>query len=234
MAVSRRRFPTSQALWEKHCRLVLDVLHLALTHLALTPLRDGVALPLGEDLLNEMLYLKAEEAYWNLPEGNRPVFFSLSLTSQNSSTDSEDVGSPWIKKRPDLKWRVQDNTAELVLDFDIECKRLGERSSGGLATTHQYVTKGLVRFLSEEHRYGDGVSQGAMIGYVQNLTPKFIAKVINACSRAVSEHKVPRIRFSGEGWDSTTVMSTVQKLTRTHVKPSNFALHHLWVDLRRA
>lgn len=225
--MSRRRVPSSEAVWERHVELVLVVL----CH-ALEKLRAHRPLPRAEIPLNRRLPLKAREAYWELPERDRPQYFGLMPPAEQTPEDERDVDEDWVGKRPDFKWRMQDNLAQKTSDFDIECKRLGKPTSPNWVLTQEYVIDGIVRFLSASHRYGNGVSSGAMVGYVQDSEPPDILRGVNSYIRREGKHSIPAIRFPRNAGEAPPVMKTRQRLSRSEVSPSRFVLHHLWVDLR--
>ena len=230
--MSRRRVPDPQLLWERHVERVLRILCLALERL-----HAEKGLPVAEKQLDRWLCLKARDAYHSLGVSERPLSFGLHPKAEQTPADEQHVDEEWVGKKPDFKWRMQNDLAatprELTRDFDIESKRLGRPTSRGWVLAKQYVVEGIVRFLSASHRYGNGVDAGAMIGYVQDSLPSEILAEVNRHIGRRTEHAIPTIRFPGDDYGTEPVMRTRQELARSEVDPSRFILHHLWVDLRR-
>ncbi len=110
----------------------------------------------------------------------------------------------------------------------MECKRLG-RLDSGWPLNKNYVTKGIKRFLSKEHEYGKRAPSGMMLGYVVNMTLSEIQNQINTYLSKELPY-VPIIDFELK---KRPVNRTTQKFNRQEVEPSDFSLHHLWVDLRK-
>ncbi len=222
--------PTSRALWLRHVERVQYVLFLALQRL-----RAEQGLPLHEEQLDERLYLKARDVYYALKATERPQAFNLFPKGKHSPVQEADLDEEWLRKQPDFKWRMQDDSAVsregLTKDFDIESKRLGTPTSQTWVLTEQYVISGITRFLSSSHRYGNNVNDGAMIGYIQDWDVAGILGEVNQQVTAQTEYSIPTLRFSNH---KQTVIQTRQTLKRSEVVPSSFCLHHLWVDLRSA
>jgi len=230
--MSKRRVPRAQLLWERHVEGVLRVLRLALEKL-----HAEVGLPVAEKDLDQRLYLKARDVYHGLAASQRPQYFALVPKSEQAPVDAEDVQGEWLRKKPDFKWRMQDDLATtpqgLTRDLDIESKRLGRPTSSRWVLTERYVISGIVRFLSATHRYGNGARSGAMIGYVQDSEPVKIVREVNTYIRKRIESAIPHLSFPRDYRWRHGVLKCRQNLDRSQVLPSDFALHHLWVDLRR-
>ena len=200
--------------------------------LALEKLRDEKNLPRIEEDVDRRLSLKAREVYRSLKPKDRPQGFNLTSKAEPFPAEAADLHEDWVRKRPDFKWRMQDDSAlspeALTKDFDIESKRLGKRTSPSWVLTRNYVTEGIIRFLSESHRYGNNASDGAMIGYVQDWDVNEILADVNHYIRAQKLYAIPPMRFNR---DRKAVIQTRQSLKRSEFAPSSFCLHHLWVDL---
>jgi len=229
--MSNRRIPDPQALWDRHVEAVLRVLSLALDRL-----HAENVLPLDEKAIDRRLSLMARIAYHSLSAEERPQSFALQRQAEPLPVGEEDVNAQWVGKKPDFKWRMQDDLAsrpeDLTKDFDIECKRLGKPTSPRWVLTKQYVLNGIGRFLRATHRYGNGVSSGAMIGYVQDSQPSDILAEVNSYIEKARDHAIPPLGFPGSDFGTEVVMRTSQELDRVEVTPPDFVLHHLWVDLR--
>lgn len=224
-----RRLPSPQVLWERHVERVIRVLFLALERL-----HAHKGIPVGEEELDRLLYVTIREVYHHLPKPERPQSIAeLAGKGEQTPVDPQDVNTDWVRKRPDFKWRMQNNLAvspqELTKDFDIESKRLG---TGVL--TKKYVVNGINRFISGSHRYGNGVNDGAMIGYIQDSQLVDVLNKVNSyiAKAGKGSHTMPPISFPVSDHLAQPVTTARQKLARVHVRPCDFTLHHLWVDLR--
>ena len=229
--MSTRALPSPSSLWETHVERVLAVLCLALERLhALS------GLPEAEEELDRHLLVLAREAYFHLPTSQRPQSLALFPKAEHTPLNAQQAREDWVRRKPDFKWRLQNDhgrsPAEVTMDLDIESKRLGNPTSRGWVLTEQYVVSGIVRFLSPDHRYGNGVGSGAMIGYLQDSEPSAILAEVNEHIAAATRCQIPQIAFpaSSEGWPA--VSNACQRLNRASVRPSVFDLHHLWADLR--
>jgi hypothetical protein len=112
--------------------------------------------------------------------------------------------------------------------YTIECKRLGTRV-GRWVLNVNYVKKGVLRFITEEHGYGKATPSGAMIGYVQSMELDDVLGEVNAASKRSS---LPPIVRADVAWQENAVTRLGHKLTRPSSLLSPFDLHHLWVDIR--
>lgn len=230
--MSANKIPSASILWQRHEKLILGVFVQALKMLRLEK-----KLPEAENRINETLCVKARRAYFKLPLKQRPPFFGLSLESQNQPQTEDDVGKEFLRKKPDFKWRLVDESDPdphtAIRDYDIECKRLGKRLSKKWVLNENYVNNGILRFLNVEHSYGKGMPFGAMIGYVQNMEHKDILKEVNQCIAQIQTHRIPTIKFPTKKSDSRGIIETAQNLNRTKISPESFKLRHIWVDLRK-
>ena len=229
--MSRRRFPSSELLWKRHVEAVLRVLCLALERL-----HAEKAIPVAETDLDIRLFLLARDVYRGLPATKRPLSFALAPKGEQLPATVQDVDQPWVRKKPDFKWRMHNNLAEapeeLTRDFDIESKRLGRPTSPTWVLTREYVVAGILRFLTPSHRYGNGVIDGAMIGYVQDWIPSEILSEVNDFLRSKGEQRISDVALTIADCRMGYVTRRRQELARAQVSPSRFVLHHLWVDLR--
>ncbi len=229
--MSARRLPIPDILWRKHVVNVLRVLVGALQEL-----RRQTDLPSGEEDLNRTLYLKARQCHLALPNGERPEGFNLMPTPGNPPAEDEDVDEKYVGKRPDFKWRMcndyADDPRDVTMDFDIESKRLGRPTSRTWVLNREYVTHGILRFVSPSHRYGNGVNAGVMIGYIQTMSHQKVHAAVNkhiALAQATSPDlsPIPQCGLAADG-----VHTACQHLSRRQVDKPEFDLHHLWVDVR--
>jgi len=121
-----------------------------------------------------------------------------------------------------------DAQAEADLFFALECKRLGRPSSPGWVLNENYTNHGVVRFVDPDWGYGEGAASGAMIGYLQTMSPDETLEEVNGYAEKVD---VPAIEREADEWIDRGVTRLNQTLDRK-VSPSLFRLRHLWVDLR--
>lgn len=150
---------------------------------------------------------------------------------------------------PDFSWQIFDNAlinkhvsqgeiSHLPLDyyFHIECKRLGSPTSPKWKLNKNYVKNGIVRFVSEEHRYGQHSGSGAMIGYIEDLPSVEILKQVNAEIEQIkqtlhSKIKISLLSLSTNGWQDKSTSHLCHQLERSF-PISPFTLWHFWLDLR--
>jgi hypothetical protein len=110
--------------------------------------------------------------------------------------------------------------------LDIECKLLGEPTSPTWILNKNYVKHGVDRFDCIKHEYGKRASSGMMIGYMLSMTPKKILGEVNGHLQADSYLEL-NFAFTNKVDTCRVVMQ------RRRVKPVNFAVTHIWADLRK-
>jgi len=151
---------------------------------------------------------------------------------------------------PDFSWQIFDNVVTfeeerpdrekppLPLDFyfHIECKRLGSPTSSSWKLNPNYVHHGIIRFVSEGHRYGQHTQSGAMIGYLEDMTCEEIFQEINAVIEQVKQTLPPQTKISPlslpqDGWRDKATNCLTHQLERSFPK-SPFTLWHFWLDSR--
>jgi len=222
------KLPSSEDLWKRHERYILNIFLLALVRL-----RDEDSLPEDEPTLNERLYVHARYVYCSLPCEQKPMSF-VNRNSEIPPRRMEEVGERWTKKKPDFQWELTNtqeaNPEKAIKEYTIECKRLAEKTSAGRSFINEYVVNGIIRFISKEHRYGIGTISGVMIGYVQNLVHAEVLKQINLTVQKSQEYKIPEIMFYHLE-DLSGIIKGNHTLIRKEVSPSNFDLRHIWVEL---
>jgi hypothetical protein len=86
-----------------------------------------------------------------------------------------------------------------------------------------YINNGINRFDSLSHEYGKRAHDGIMIGYIISSTKFEIQKEIN--------DKLPENIEKLTFIKRNKVENIKTKFTRKNVKPSDFTMHHIWVDL---
>ncbi len=127
-------------------------------------------------------------------------------------------------KIPDFRWKLMDHAEGKKRFFDLECKRLGMRSDH----SSKYVKNGLMRFVSETHRYGDDQDCGGMVGYVQGMN---LASILNKINKIVQDASVSPLVLVTNEWNENGVTELNHLVTRSF--PINpLKLSHFWVDCR--
>ncbi len=211
-------------LWEQHEERVLSILRSAL-------LRLRTKRPQGnEHKLNREFYFCILDVNRENQESGGPWFdYPPVYEARNPPTpDTEDSASE--RKIPDLSWGYIDHQEQdprrSVRTFAIECKRLGSPSSAGWKFNVHYVCDGVRRFTNLEWQYGRNVATGAMVGYVESLTPGEIVAEVNG---VLTELGVPALPLP-EGTDES-----LTEMEHTFCRPfaiSPFRLVHFWIDIR--
>jgi hypothetical protein len=148
--------------------------------------------------------------------------------TKNRPLTDNDIRSPSSNTRPDFTCYYYDTNAEAnesyEINLHIECKRIGNINvSDNL--NGKYITEGINRFDSIEHRYGKYANDGIMIGYIISSTKYDIQGKINE----KLPNKIQKLKFTSE--DKVEKIST--KFIREHVKPIDFILHHVWADFTK-
>ena len=215
---------TDLPLWERHVQRVLNILRSALLRLRAD--NPGA----NELTLNRELYLcmldvnaqnqKSGGSYFDhgpVPEGQNPP-----------TPETED--SPSERKVPDLRWEYIDHQAadgrSGVRSFTIECKRLGSPSNSGWAFNLHYVKDGVRRYVDPDSRYGSGAATGAMVGYVESLTPPQIVTEVNQTLKSLSLPKLSQLQSTSNS------LTEMEHSLKRPFEVSPFRLVHLWIDLR--
>ncbi|MCB1079995.1 MAG: hypothetical protein KDM64_19400, partial [Verrucomicrobiae bacterium] len=212
-----------QSLWQSRRDHYIAVFENALMLLCQRP-----ELPIDEPGLVRELRFTSVTARLKLdPKGRygRPVFEAQNLPDP----DSQCLES-FECKRPDIQWIHDDESAvddrHKEKSFVIECKRLGRTTASGWNLNEQYVIGGVSRFLSPEWKYGLHMSEGMMIGFIQDMAASEILTVLNEHlgkrSISILESEMP---LSHNG---------LNRLFHEFERPfskSPFTLLHHWVDI---
>jgi hypothetical protein len=228
---------SSRNSWGNFEKCILEVFILALKRLRdnennLPIYEDDVQ---GDNSLNRQLNICLRHAIkeWEHINGaDIPTVPNPNVTKQ-PDLDNENLISAFERAKPDFQWGFRDRLAaqnSLNSDFknyDIECKRLGV-TSNSRNLFKEYISKGVVRFTIDTHRYGQFTSSGLMIGYIQDTEFQRILAQVNGVARSTS---LPEILLSTEGWKED-VSRLEHRLDRVDVEPTPFDLRHLWVNLR--
>lgn len=212
--------------WERHERLVLKVLTIALRLLAHE--RD---LPVGENQINRKLFFCILRAIRELHKQGVDLISCPIYEGNNQPDASDEERAAREDKRPDFQFGFIDhqepNPDASAKQYVVECKRLGESGRTNWVLNRNYVEHGVVRFHDEEYGYGKSRCSGAMIGYVQNSSANQILGEIN---QATTARRIAGITLSREGWQRRDVSTLTHRFNRA-IRPTPFDLHHLWLDL---
>ncbi|MTJ08782.1 hypothetical protein [Anabaena sp. UHCC 0204] len=222
--------------WANFEKCVLEIIILALEML-----NKSSSLPLIEDAqkgdsLNRRLDICIRRAIleWEkINETDIATSPKLNLKKQ-PDLENEQVFEDYEIKKPDFQWEFRDrlgkkdNLNSIFKNYEIECKRLGKKDISGRSFVAEYVNKGILRFTTSTHRYGQFTSSGAMIGYVQDMELQDILNEVNSFAVSAS---LPEILLSPEGWKVETSILE-HRLDRLDVQPTQFDLRHLWLDMR--
>jgi len=158
-------------------------------------------------------------------------FGSPCFEAQNPPDPDSDRVQPFEHKRPDIQWCHDDESAEddrnREKSFVIECKRLGKKTPSGWDLNEQYVVGGIARFVSLDWKYGHHMSEGMMIGFVQDMEPPAILNVVNTY---LANQSLPPLLLEG-GFVSDGVSGLRHELKRVFLE-SPFQLAHRWLDIR--
>jgi len=176
---------------------------------ALTSLKEEENLPIKENDVSRKLLFCIRRANRLLSDKGRGVPHPITYQAQNAPDASDLQATRSERKIPDFQWGITDQTVENPTKADrhliIECKRLGKLPSGGILNA-KYVEDGVLRFITEEHRYGKYTDSGIMIGYVQNME---LLDVWNEVDAAIKNHSLPLLIISNQGWQKRGVSHLV-------------------------
>ena len=203
-------------LWSDHEQRCLDILRAALALLA------GQAPDDNENDINRLLYRAIIRASHRLV-GQGATIAPVVLEGRNPpvSTDKERTEREF--KIPDFYWAFIDpltnDPEDAAKQFVVECKRLTEPIS---TYTREYVKSGIVRFISEGHGYGKGVSSGVMVGYLQGV---FLDDAYRRVVGMAFVYCAPPLSIRSRNGESGAEF--VQEIERAF-PVSPFRLTHLW------
>ncbi|MGW3346602.1 hypothetical protein ACWDA3_25085 [Nonomuraea rubra] len=209
-------------LWQRHTETVIEILC------------DALALfvadrPAGEEPeLNRAFFMAILKAIRHRHDNGLRVLHTPPIPEARNPPSPDTAGSKAEYKIPDFQWGYIDHQEpdpqRSARHFVIECKRLGNPVSPRWVFNARYIKDGVVRFVSPEWRYGKDVADGAMVGYIQSMSPDAILAEVNAEAAA---HGLPPIMQTAPSTGSLHYLG--HKLDRDFpVTPFN--LTHLWVE----
>lgn len=203
--------------------------YLAVFESAMMMLRQRELLSVDEPNLVRELHFTTVTARRSLDPKGR--FGSPFFEGQNLPDPDAEQLQPFEHKRPDIQWIHDDESApddrHREKSFIIECKRLGHTTASRWNLNEQYVISGVSRFHSAEWKYGLHMSEGMMIGFIQDMELPAILEVVNAHLAAKS---LPHLQL-----EIPTVDAGISRLSHEFersIPHSPFRLIHRWLDIR--
>lgn len=225
--MAQRAFPPFTKLWHRHLQLYMQIFSRALHELSNTNSVSG-----NEDAISERLCVILTETCFNYSKYQGMEVQTPYWEAAIQPAALRDLKGGKTRKRPDFTCKLLNPFAkspdELEISLHIECKRLGSPTSASWNLNKNYVENGMQRFDSSFHAYGKHAPSGMMIGYIINMTPNEIETEVNSFQKEYLP-EWPGIRFD---FSVLKVFQTRQETTRRNVKPEEFDLIHIWVDLR--
>jgi hypothetical protein len=207
------------ALWQCHENLYYSIFYEALKRFNINDVQRKDEDAISEALcpvLNEVCFEHADDV--STPDSENPI----------QPVINEELKGGKSRKRPDFTCSLINSFAissEMYkIPFHVECKRLGD-TVGSWNLNKNYVTNGIKRFDCKSHEYGKRAPSGMMIGYIGSMEPIVILGKVN---KYLFADKFPLLSFSF----TLKVVSCEQELMRKYVKPEEFKLIHLWVNLK--
>ena len=210
--------------WEKH---VLDFFQFVLLKLREEPTLPHLEADKAKDNLNRRLSILCRKNIFAWRKANRKSpFFSINFNGRNQARQEDLKPHPSENKEPDLQVVVySDPVRQIDYFYSVECKRLYSPPHGNC---QYYVNDGVLRFVKRDFSYGIDVSSGLMIGYVQALElSDFLRHINNYCNKA----SIANLNLIDD-WNPKGVSRLSHSLIRSEMRPSDFLLNHLWVDIR--
>jgi hypothetical protein len=213
--------------WERLEALVLEVFIRALGYL-----EQEVELPRKEDSLNWKLLFYCRRANHELRQEGRGLPSPISYEARSQPVPDDPEGSSRLFNRPDFSCGMHDDLAAdwqmSEVFFTVECKRLGSPMPASHVLNREYTVNGILRFKDHVIGYAAGVLSGAMVGYMQTLTPD---EILAQVSSYAVERGLPPIQPCPAGWTPNGVTRLVAHCFARENNPSPFTVHHLWLNL---
>lgn len=213
-----RRWQAEAALFQRMCVV------------ALIELRADAAREHAEPDLNRTLGKMLVRARYRLEQQGVVIAGQIVAEAQSIPDYTKPRNEKREKKIPDFQYVFQD-TRNCSMDASqqavvAECKRL-DKPEKGREYTELYVERGVNRFIDPDWAYAEGCPAAIMLGYLQGLEPEKALKEVNA---SLGDLSIDAIIQNGS-WRKDGVTQLEHAFTR-QPKPQNFALVHLWIDLR--
>lgn len=210
-------------LWQRHAETVLETFRDALGLLSADSVA-GQEPQLNRELYDRLLIADRDRHNRNLRTLGSPIMYEA---RNPPSPDTKGTSSE--RKIPDFQCGFIDHQEPDPLRaarfFMVECKRLGHPTKSGWTFNKNYIHEGVNRFVDPDWRYGKEVADGAMVGYIESMTPEELVTEVNIV--ATSSH-LPALVYSPES--ERPLHELKHELTRVFpVTP--FVLWHLWIEM---
>ncbi|MCA1510453.1 hypothetical protein [Bradyrhizobium sp. NBAIM01] len=201
---------------------------LAVITRALDLFRERAAFPDSEIELNRLFYFCLLAASRELYPDDEVAPVTECCNQPDPDDDSR---ARREQKRPDFQWvyldRYESDPLRSSKQFVVECKRLGEPPRADWVLNFNYIEHGIVRFRHPDWAYAKRAQSGAMVGYMQSMTPETILAAVNAeCQRQA----FPDLTPTG-AWVAGATTQLGHSFDRGFAI-SPIRLHHFWIDLR--
>ncbi|TRL28959.1 hypothetical protein FM996_17935 [Methylosinus sporium] len=175
------------------------------------------------------------EFYFCLIEASRDLYPDDEIAPVaeccNQPDPDDDARARREQKRPDLQWiyldRYESDPQRSSKQFVVECKRLGDPPRSDWVLNLNYIEHGIARFRHPDWAYAKRAESGAMIGYMQSMTPTAILADVNTECRSKS---FPDLT-PASAWQ-TGEATQLDHVFERSFEVSPIRLHHFWIDLR--
>jgi hypothetical protein len=209
-------------LWSIHVARCTAVLRRALELMA----EDEMPSPANEVALNRAMYWCILTAQRELSAQGQAPLAPVIPEGRNPPAASDAERTTRENKIPDFQWGLtDDHVADVRLSarhFVVECKCLFRTRRRDWIYTEQYVIAGVRRFVTTEHGYGMGSRDGAMVGYVHELT--FDEARTEVGAHVAREGLPPVVEMARWGEGRIELMHSLDR----SFDESPFQLSHLW------
>lgn len=225
--MARRSLPEFAFLWQQHESIYLTIFIQALHMLSDKQTITGDENAISKTLCPFLTFCCRVESRLSNRDISTPIWEAPIAPASEDELSSENE-----PKRPDFTCKLCNPYAstaeEYEISFHVECKLLGNPTSPTWILNKNYVSNGIMRFDSPDHEYGKRSSSGLMIGYMIDMPPEQILNEVNNHQAGKCPHN-EAITFD---FTQESVHRSYQYLQRVNLKPNDFKLTHLWVDLR--
>ena len=228
MANSKHAIPSANELRKRHEAIYVEIFTLALSVLAKIPCDTR-----HENIISERLCIPLNDVCFELSKTRNYEIATPIWESPIQPIDYSELKEGKPGKRPDFTCKrvnpFANSSFEHEFHFHVECKRLGTPSSPTWRLNEQYVINGIMRFDSVEHRYGELACSGLMVGYIIDMSAD---DILTEVKMFLNENSVDRAKLEPQSTESH-IQKYIQRLNRKFVKPLDFKLTHLWVDIHK-
>lgn len=225
--MARRPIPSFSILWQRHESIYCDIFYSALELFSKDKKLSG-----DEDALSERLCPYLNQICYKMSSNSDIEIRTPDWEKPKQPVNEDELTGGKVRKRPDFTCKYTNPTATSEEEYEIclhvECKCLGNPTSKSWILNKNYVVNGIKRFDSNTHEYGKRAPSGIMIGYIITMEPEQILQEINQFQKRYLPQNSP-ISFT---FGCKKLHKTNQHLIRQSIKPREFKIIHLWVDLR--